>query len=41
MDLKQKGADQLCSYCAADLSLCFFQLMEKAGFLMTPLINKL
>ena len=31
---KNKGADQLRSYCAADLRLCF-RICEKAGFLMT------
>ena len=33
---KNKGTDQLHSYCAADLRLCFL-LMLKAGFLMTRL----
>ena len=34
---ENKGADQLCSYCAADLRLCF-RIMQKAGFLITRLI---
>ena len=30
---KNKGADQLCSYCRADLRLCFLQ-WQKSGFLV-------
>ena len=33
---ENKGADQLRSYCAADLRLCF-PICKKAGFLMTRL----
>ena len=33
---ENKGADQLRSYCTADLHLCF--CMQKTGFLMTRLI---
>ena len=35
---ENKGADQLCSYCPADLRLCLFSHMQKAGFLITRLI---
>ena len=31
-----KGADQLCSYCEADLRLCFLHI-QNVGFLMTRL----
>ena len=31
-----KGTDQLCSYCTADL--CFFSHMQNPGYLMTQLI---
>ena len=34
---ENKGADQLCSYCAADLRLCF-RICKKPGFLTTRLI---
>ena len=34
---EKKGADQLCSYCAADLRLSFLH-MQKAGFFMMRLI---
>ena len=33
---ENKGADQLRSYCAADLRLCF-RICKKAGFLITRL----
>ena len=34
---ENKGADQLCDHCTADLRLCF-RICKKAGFLMTRLI---
>ena len=33
---ENKGADQLCSYCIADLCLCFLY-MQKSGFVMMRL----
>ena len=33
---ENKGADQLCSYCEADLRLCF-RIGKKSSFLMTRL----
>ena len=36
---KNKGADQLCSYCTADLRLCFSH-MHRSGFLMTRFYPK-
>ena len=36
---ENEGADQLCSYCTADLRL-HFSHMQKAGFLMTRLKYK-
>ena len=34
---ENKGADQLRSYCAADMHLCF-RIMQKSGFVITRLI---
>ena len=33
---ENKGADQLCGYCAANLHLCF-RICKNTGFLMTQL----
>ena len=38
--MKNKGADQLLGYCAADLCLCFC-ICKKPGFLMMQLKLKL
>ena len=36
---ENKGTDHLCSYCTADLCLCFLH-RQKSGFLMTLRIHK-
>ena len=35
---ENKGADQLCSYCTADMHLCFHLQMHTVGFLMQRLM---
>ena len=32
MSSENKGADQLCSYCTADMRLCFFYAQAKNRF---------